>query len=116
MLNTTDAFLIAPLFCFVIFLLQTAVTACFHCVVDSLDARTIAAAGFQVGIAAIIGLTVLNSRDYKGRTRYPAIHVLCMCALTGARSRRGFHETGPGLRERSRCDRQQLAMLPATLR
>jgi diguanylate cyclase (GGDEF)-like protein len=159
--------------------LLTAVTAYFHYVVDSFDARTIAVSGFQVGIAAIIALTVMKSRDYKGRSRYPAIYVLCMCALigsghlvrvvrhalvsdvprslleptgtnllflwanafalpclmlgglliahcrivtsvenaanrdflTGAWSRRAFHETTPKLLERSRGDGQALALL-----
>lgn len=159
--------------------LLTAVTAYFHYVVDSFDARTIAVSGFQVGIAGIIALTVLSSRDYQGRSRYPAIYVLCMCALiggghlarvvrhavmsdvprsllepsginllflwanafalpclmlgglliahcrivtsienaancdflTGAWSRRAFHESGPRLLERSRYDGQPLALL-----
>ena len=64
--------------------LLTGVTAYFHYAVDSFDARTIAVSGFQVGIAAIIALTVMKSRDYKGRSRYPAIYVLCMCALIGS--------------------------------
>ena len=159
--------------------LLTAVTAYFHYVAPSFDARTIAVSGFQIGIAALIGLTVLHSRDYQGRSRYPAIYVLCMCALiggghlvrvvrhalmsevprsllepsgvnllflwanafalpclmlgglliahcrivtsienaanrdflTGAWSRRAFHEAGPALLEASRGDRQALSLL-----
>lgn len=159
--------------------LLTAFTAYFHYVVNSFDARTMAVSGFQVGIAGIIALTVLNSRDYQGRSRYPAAYVLCMCALiggghlvrvvrhalmsdvpqsllepsginllflwanafalpclmlgglliahcrivtsienaancdflTGAWSRRAFHEAAPRLLERSRFDRQSLALL-----
>lgn len=159
--------------------LLTVVTAYFHYVVNSFDARTIAVSGFQAGIAGIIALTVLHSRDYQGRSRYPAMYVLCMCALigsghlarvvyhasvsnvprsllepsginllflwanafalpclmlgglliahcrivtsienaancdflTGAWSRRAFHEFGPRLLERSRYDRQPLALL-----
>jgi diguanylate cyclase (GGDEF)-like protein len=159
--------------------LLTGVTAYFHYVVNSFDARTIVVSGFQVGITGIIAATVLKSRDYKGRSRYPAMYALCMCALiggghlarvvrhalmsdvpqslleptginllfvwanafalpclmlgglliahcrivtsienaancdflTGAWSRRAFHETGPRLLERSRYDRQPLALL-----
>ncbi|HEX8884507.1 MAG TPA: GGDEF domain-containing protein [Noviherbaspirillum sp.] len=159
--------------------LLTGVTAYFHYVVNSFDARTIAVSGFQVGITCLIAATVLKSRDYKGRSRYPAMYALCMCALiggghlarvvrhalmadvpqslleptsvnllfvwanafalpclmlgglliahcrivtsiehaancdflTGAWSRRAFHETGPRFLERSRHDSQPLALL-----
>lgn len=155
------------------------ITAYFHYVVNSFDARTMVVSGFQVGIASLIALTVLKSRDYKGRSRYPAIYVLCMCALiggghlarvvrhalmsdvpqsllepsgvnllflwanafalpclmlgglliahcrivatvenaanldflTGAWSRRAFHESGPRILERSRYSGQALALL-----
>lgn len=64
-------------------LLLAGVTGYFHYIVDSFDARTIAVSAFQAGIAGMIACTILKSRDFQGRSRYPAVYVLCMCILIG---------------------------------
>lgn len=63
--------------------LLVAVTGFFHYVVNSFTARTVAVSLFHGATIGAVAWTILHSRQYQGRSRYPAMYVLGMCVLIG---------------------------------